>query len=227
VGLALLLVSERPAAAQLTAALSAASDVRWRGLSLNGGGLALSGEIAVDHGSGLFAGASVTGGDTRRFGAQFLAASAQLGAVKRISNGLAVEAGAAATVINSNVFLPFSGHSIEAFAGISGKHLSARLFLSPAYIVENLATAYLDVNGSLRATPQLRLVGHLGLFVPLSQRGAAPLPEARYDLLIGAARAIGPAELRLSWVRTGASAAYLEARRQARDALVVGAGVAF
>lgn len=216
-------VAAVPAAAQLSASVSATSDFRLRGISVNGGGLALSGSVGWDHPSGVFAGAALTGGDTRRFGRQLLGHAAVLGYAGRLRPGLAWEAGVSNTHVFSNVYSRFSGNYVEAFAGISSDTLSARVWFSPDFIRPNLVTAYLDLNAAFRPVERLRLFGHGGLLVPLAGATPAVLPRGRYDLRLGGAAEFDRFEIQVAWVRSGAGEAFLTPRRQSADALQVGA----
>ena len=216
-----------PAAAQPAASVSATSDVRLRGLSLNGGGAALTASLAYDHPSGLYGGVTATGGDTRRFGLQFLSRSVYAGYAGRLTRSLAGEAGIIDTFANSNVFRRFSGHYTEIYAGLGTERINARVFYAPSFFASGLHAAYLDVNGAIRVFPRLRIFGHGGVLVPLGGPGGAILPRARSDLRIGAAAQRGRAEFQLAWVHSGAGGDYLGPRRQAADALIGGASWSF
>ena len=223
----LLSATAGPAHGQLAASLSATSDVRIRGLSLNGGRPALTASLAYDHPSGIYAGAAITAGDTRRFGTRLLGTTASLGYARRLSPGLSWEAGIVDTRVRSNVYQRFSGGYTEAYVGLNAERASVRVFYTPSFFVRGLDTVYVDVNGSLRPLPRLRLFGHAGLLVPLSGPGEAIVPRARYDVRAGVAIERGRGEVQLAWVRSGAGNAYLTPRRQAADALVAAASWSF
>lgn len=212
-----------PAHAQLSASISATSDFRLRGISVNGGALALTGGVAWDDRSGVFAGASITGGDTRRFGGQLLGHNEVIGYAARLRPGLAWEVGVANTQVFSNVYSRFSGNYTEVFAGISSETLSARVSLAPEFIVPGLTAGYLDLNAAFHPAPDLRVFGHGGLLVPLAGATPAVLPRARYDLRLGIAAEFPHAEIQLAWVRSGAGEGFLAPRRQAADVLQIGA----
>ena len=216
-----------PASAQLSASLAAVSDYRIRGLSLNGGGIALTASAGYDHPSGIYAGAAVTAGDTRRYGRQYLGHVEYLGYSARFGRGLAWEAGVSNTHLDSNVFRRFSGHYPEVYAGISAEKLGVRVAYSPAYVLGNLDTLYCEVNGALRPVDRLRVFAHAGVFVPLSDVAPQVLPRARIDTRLGVAATIPRGELRLTWVHSGAGEAYLAPRHQSADALTVGATAFF
>lgn len=211
------------ARAQLAASIAATTDVRLRGLSLNGGRPALTASATYDHPSGVYGGAAVTAGDTRQFGLQLLNYTANLGYAQRLSSRLAWEVGVVDTRVDSNVYQRFSGGYTEAYVGLSSEQASVRMFYTPNFFVRGLNTAYFDLNGSLRPHPRLRLFGHAGLLVPLGSPRAAILPRARYDLRLGMAVERGRGEVQLAWVRSGAGSAFLAPRKQSGDALVAGA----
>jgi uncharacterized protein (TIGR02001 family) len=211
------------AMAQVAASLSVSSDVRLRGLSLNGGGPVATANLVYDHASGAYGGVSVTAGDTSRFGVQFLNLTSHVGYAGRLSRTLAVDVGVIDTRVNSNVYLPSSGRYTEAYVGLGTESVSARLFYTPSFFIKGLDAAYLDLNGNIRPLRWLRAFGHAGLLVPLGDYGEAVLPRARYDLRFGVVAELGRGELQLAWVHSGAGAAFLAPRRQTADALVVGA----
>lgn len=212
-----------PTAAQLAGSLALTSDVRLRGVSLNGGQPALTANLAYDHPSGVYLNAGLTGGDTRRFGVRFLNSTLNLGYAARLSTRSFWEVGAIDTRVSSNVLQRFSGNYTEVYAGIGSEQFSARLFYSPSFFRRDLQAAYLDLNGNLRLLPRVRGFGHFGLLIPLAGNGTGVLPRLRDDTRLGAAVELGRAEVQLTWVRSGAGAAFLEPRQQAANAVIVGA----
>lgn len=210
-----------PAVAQVAGSVSIATDVRLRGISLNGGRPALSLGLAYDHPSGVYVGAAATAGDTRRFGAQFLNRTVNLGYAARLSSRLAWETGVIDTRVESNVFQRFNGGYTEAYVGLNSERFSGRVFYTPRFIRHGTAAAYIDLNGNVRLSPRVRVYGHFGLLVPLGERNDAVLPRARHDLRLGTAIALGRTEVQLAWVRSGAGAAFLAPRRQDPDALIL------
>lgn len=221
--IALASLSAAPAAAQFAGSVSAATDVRIRGISLNGGRTALTLGLAYDHSSGVYVGAAATAGDTRRFGAQFLSRSINLGYAARLSPRFAWEAGVIDTRVESNVFQRFKGGYTEAYVGLNSERFSGRVFYTPRFFQHDVGAVYVDLNGNIRLSQRLRAFGHIGLLVPLGQRNGTVLPRARHDLRLGTALAFGRAEVQLAWVRSGAGTAYLGPRRQDPEALILSA----
>lgn len=207
--------------AQVAGSVALVSDVRLRGLSLNGGGAALRAGVAYDDPSGVYLGAGVTAGDTRSLGFRFLNSTVNLGYAARLSSRAAWEVGVIDTRVNSSVSQRFSAGYTEVYAGLNTEHFGARIFYSPDFLTAGLNAAYLDLNGNIRPLPRLRIFGHFGLLLPLGGPGETVLPRARNDLRLGTAVELGRGELQLAWVRSGAGAAFLEPRRQAADSLIV------
>jgi uncharacterized protein (TIGR02001 family) len=220
-------VAPAPAGAQVALGVAATTDVRLRGLSLNGGRPALTASLAYDHPSGLYAGAAATAGDTRRSGVRLLNYIANLGYARRLDAGLAADVGAIHTQVYSNVDRRFSGSYTEVYAGLSSELFSARLFYAPSFFVRGFDAIYVDVNANLRPAARLRLFGHGGLLVPLGAGGAGIVPRTRYDTRFGIAAERGRGELQLAWVRSGAGPAFLAPRGQSPDAIIVGASLFF
>jgi uncharacterized protein (TIGR02001 family) len=216
-------LSAAPGRAQLAGSLAVATDYRLRGLSLNGGGLAVTASLFHDRRDGIYAGASATVGDTRRFGPQFLSHVVNVGYAARIDERISWEAGFSRTQVHSNVFTRVSGNYAEFYGGLSTESASARLFVSRDFLASGLHTLYLDLNGTLSPAERLRLSGHFGLLVPLGAANAGVLPRARYDLRLAAAADLGRHDISVAFVRSGAGREFLAQRLQVRDAIVVGA----
>lgn len=216
-----------PAAAQLAATVTVQSDFRLRGLSMNGGGPVLSGIVSYDHPSGLFAEASATGGDTRRFGSELLGYSARAGYSKRLTSRLAIDFGAAQTKLVWRVNRAFSGNYPELFVGLSGEQASVRVSYSPSYLVRGDAALYVEANGGFRIADPVRVTGHVGWLTPLSSPRGNFLPDARQDVSLAVVAALRQVDLQVSIVHSGAGARYLQPRGQSANALVVGASLHF
>lgn len=208
---------------QLAGSVSAVSDYRLRGLSLNGGRVAITTGVSYDHSSGAYLGASATTGDTRRFGVRFLGHTEYIGYAARLTPRLSWEIGGSNTQVYSNVLNPFSGRYREVYAGLSTEQVSARLSYSPSFFARGAGALYLDLNGAVRPAKGLRVFGHAGLLMPVGSRNPAVLPQSRYDLRFGAAAEFKRTEIQVNWTRSGADRSFLENRQQSRDALIIGA----
>ena len=203
--------------------MTAVSDFRLRGLSLNGGRPAISTTVAYDDDSGLYLGGALTSGDTRRFGIRFLGHNEFIGYARRLTPTLSGEIGVSNTQSNSYVSSRFSGSYTEGYLGLSTERLSVRFSYTPSFFERGTGALYVDVNGNHRLRDNARLFGHIGILTPVGRGNPNILPRSRYDTRIGAALEMRRGEIQLGWVRSGADRRYLKERRQARDALVVGA----
>lgn len=216
-------MAHAPAYAQAAASISAVSDFRLRGLSLNAGRAAVSTTVTYDDDSGVYMGGSFTTGDTRRFGLRFLGHSEFIGYARRFGPSVSAEIGVSNTQSNSYVLSRFSGSYTEAYVGLSTERLSARVSYTPSFFRAGTGALYLDMNGNYRLRDNARVFGHLGILAPVGRGNPNILPRSRYDVRVGGALELGRGELQLAWVRSGADRGYLAERQQARDALVIGA----
>lgn len=211
------------ATAQVAGSVTVASDYRLRGLSLNGGGLVVTGGIAYDDESGVYLGGSVTGGQTDRFGPQILSHIEYVGYARRFESDVTLDVGLSNTQVFSNVLRRFSGSYTEVYAGVSSDAVSAHIYLSPSFIAPGLRTAYVDLNATLRPARRVRVLGHIGVLIPLAGNGATVAPQSRDDLRFGVVLELARSEIQLAWTRSGAADRFLADRRQPRNAIVVGA----
>jgi uncharacterized protein (TIGR02001 family) len=216
-----------PASAQLGFSASVDSDYRFRGLSLSDGKPDLSLNLAYDHPSGFYAGASAIAAEGVDGGVRMFGYLEYAGLTRRIDAHMSWDAG-----VSNSEYLekPYSGYRsdyTELYAGLSVDSVSAHVYYSPSYLGAGLSTIYVDLNGAYRPARHLRLFGHAGLLTPLS--GSADLGgrRERYDLRAGVAADFGGAEMRLAWTATGPGAGYAAGFAQGRDAVVVGASYFF
>lgn len=235
------------ARAQLVAAATVESQYRFRGVSLTDGEPDVRLSLSYDHASGAYAGASIIGGETARDGVQALGYVAYAGFAKQMANGLGWDVGA--TNADMILYLPVQqiirsaqntpgapGYNpsaaqdatqryrinySELYAGVSMPDLSARLYVSPDYLGQNLRTAYLDVTASIRPMSQLRLYAHLGGLTPLGGSEGPNSDRQHGDLGAGAAWEFRHSEVQLGWTATTPQLEYPVGYRQARDALIV------
>lgn len=212
-----------PVLAQVSGSVTLVSDFRLRGLSLNDGNIAVAAEVAVDHPTGIYAGASVVAGDTSRFGKEVLNHTAYLGYVTAVDDQTTVDFGLSHTQVYSNVAVPFSGSYTEIYAGVSLRRTSVRVSVTPSFIEPGLRAAYIDVNRTIPVTQRLRLLAHVGLLIPLGGTDAPILPTSRFDTRVGVARQFTRGEVQLHWSHTSADAQFLSERLQQRDAIVASA----
>lgn len=136
--------------------LVAASDERFRGRSLTGEEASLRATLAWDHGSGAYAGASLSNasfyGHRRAALVAYGGASGPLDAGQRWDAGLTVS-------------LHVGDHDYdyaEAYLGASGEHWSLRLAASPGYYGSDVATQYAELGLAWPLVEDWQLQLHAG-----------------------------------------------------------------
>jgi uncharacterized protein (TIGR02001 family) len=192
----------------LGASLSLDSNYLLRGVSLSDGRPALSLAFAYDDPSGAYGDATVVGSDTRPSGVEVLGYVLRAGYAQRLASGMSWDVGLTHTALAAYADQRYSAHYTEIYAGLSRNGLSAHVYLSPRYFDEGVATAYVDVDGSVRPWRSWRLFGHLGLLTPLSTPDPPTSRRPRFDVRLGLARAFRNLELHAAWTATTPSAIY-------------------
>jgi uncharacterized protein (TIGR02001 family) len=178
------------------------SDYRYRGISLSSGLPAATLDLAYDHSTGLYAGASAIGavvsGQARSLG--FIE---YLGYVTPRRNGASFDVG----VNNQNLAYFYGDRRIplnysEVYVGVVGDSLSAHLHYSPNYLQPGYGALYAELDGSFKPAENWRLFAHLGETVPVGEvEGRHP----RFDARAGVARQFGRLELQASVTTTDPS----------------------
>ena len=191
-----------PAAlAQLSGSLAVLSDYRFRGRSLSDNKATAQLTLNYDRDDGWYAGAMAARAKLED------SPSAQLvaygGYAQRLPGGMGWEAGATQTVFTG----ASAANYFEAYAGLSGEQVSARLYYSPRYFGSSTRTVYAEANGFLRLGATLRLVGHAGLLRALGGEGVGTVSGQRYDYRLGLAAQLGDIDLQLARV-TGIARRY-------------------
>jgi uncharacterized protein (TIGR02001 family) len=192
-----------PAAAQVSAAATILSDNRSRGYSLSDGRPAAIVDLSYDHPSGLYGTVSGSVVATRHDGLQPLGLLLNAGYAERLNTGLTVDAG-----VTHSRYSRYSNRAAETaytevYAGLSGKFLTGRIYVSPDYLEHG--SLYGELNGSLPLAAKLRLSGHAGLLVPFRQSSYDESYGRDVDWRIGITRQSGPLSLQAAWtaVRPG------------------------
>ncbi|WP_165837177.1 TorF family putative porin [Phenylobacterium hankyongense] len=213
-----------PAAAQVGASLSAASDYRFRGVSLSNGRPTLSLDLSRDDPSGLYMGASATVAGAHA-GPQLLELQEYVGYVRRTRGPWAIDAG----LTNSDYAryderLPSIAYQ-EAYVGLVGRRLAYHLHYSPNYFGQPYGTLYSEVDGTIRTANDLRLSGHLGLLAPTG--GRRDDKDLQYDWRLAIAAAVRGFDVQLAWTGARPDSESEAGHARRRSALVVGVSKAF
>jgi uncharacterized protein (TIGR02001 family) len=213
-----------PALAQVSGSAMLYSDYRYRGRSLSAGEPAATLSVNYDGPSGVYAGASVIGPDTRQGGVQLLGYIVDVGDVVQTSEGSAWDFGAINYHLANYQTASRTVDFTEAYAGLVTRYTSFHLYYSPDYAHLGARTLYADLDASFRPAPTLRLFGHLGA---LASVGGSDLGKEQFDLKLGIARQIRDGEVSIAWTHLTPAAAFAGGDNQSRDALVLGAAYFF
>jgi uncharacterized protein (TIGR02001 family) len=185
--------------AQLSGSAAVLSDYRFRGLSLNDDRPTPQLTLNYDRDDGWYAGAMASHAKLEETSTAQLVAYG--GYARRLPGGVGWEAGVAQTV-----FTQLSADNYaEAYVGVSGEQVSARLYFSPRYFGRPVRTLYAEANGFLRLGETLRLVGHAGLLRALGgEDSIGPLSGHRFDFRLGLAAQVGDFDVQLARVTRAA-----------------------
>jgi hypothetical protein len=236
------------ALAQLVGSVAVESQYRSEGVALTDGKPDLRLGVSYDHPSGVYAGASLIGGETAHDGIRGLGWAAYLGYAEKTGSGLTWDIGA--TTAQINLFLSIdplqraaaqaTGYAqtygasgpitytfhyradyTEVYGGFSWGSTSVHLYASPDYLGQSLRTAYLDVTETFRPVTHLRLYAHAGALTPLEGSAGPGSDREHYDLGAGAAWELRHGEIQLSWTDITPRVQYPIGYPQARSAVIV------
>lgn len=214
------LVAADPAAAEVGAALSVYSDAQFRGYSLSGYRPVATVDLSYDDPSGFYGSLSasaVAQDGVRPFGLQLGA-----GYARRLSSGTTLDFGVTQSTYRSYATGTASNSYSEIYAGLARGSLSSRLSFSPHYFRSGEWTLYGEVNGNFNLSARLRLIGHLGLLVPVRTPRYAG-SRAEHDWRLGLAHDLGRFTLHADVRGGGPGRDFYSGREHRRTRLVVGA----
>lgn len=189
------LCSAGVAQAQWSGSATVESDYRFRGVSLGGGKPSVRLAANYDGPHGWYAGAAATQSQVapgERYG-QLLGYA---GFVVPLADA-ALDLGATTAVFVGERRYDFS----ELSAGLLFQSAALRLNYSPDYFGRHVQTVYLDASGSAPIAGNLRLIGHAGVLVPVSNIvSAAPnANRVRADARVGVGWSRGVLDVNLAW----------------------------
>jgi hypothetical protein len=233
------LAAPTTARAQLAGAATLESEYRLRGVALSDGEPVLRLGLSYDHASGAYAGVSAIVGQTAHSGVRPLGYVAFVGVAGQAPQGLSWDVGASNSQIT--LYLPaaralrplpsaiypqtntykYTANYTEIYGGLSARDVSARLYLSPDYLGQDLKAAYLDVTAAARPIRRLRLYGHVGALTPLGGSARPDGDREQYDVATGAAWEYRHGEIQLAWSAAAPEMEYPVGYRQKRSALVL------
>jgi hypothetical protein len=224
------------------------SQYRSRGVALTDGKPDLRLGVSYDHPSGVYAGASLIGGETAHEGIRGLGWTAYLGYAEKTDKGLTWDIGATTSQINlylridplqrsaapATSYAQTYGQSgpqiytfryradyTEVYGGLSWGSTSVHLYASPDYLGQSLRTAYLDLTETFRPLTHVRLYAHAGALTPLEGSAGPGSDREHYDLGAGAAWELRHGEIQLSWTGIAPRVQYPIGYPQARSAVII------
>nr|WP_087575723.1 TorF family putative porin [Sphingomonas sp. CDS-1] len=200
-GCALLLTAHlfaTPAAAQLGGSLTLSSQTRLRGQPISDHRPVAELEMVHDGDEGFYLGAAAALVATRDEGLKPLSFRPYAGFAKRLSDAATIDVGIVHNRYSSYSAINGGGSYTEAYVGIAGRHVSGRLYLSPAYFRRDAPTLYMELNGHLGLARNWTLVGHAGRLTFLKDRPDSYAGDAT-DWRLGLRRRLGRVDLDVAW----------------------------
>jgi len=209
-----------PGTAQTSAAASIFSDDRFRGYTLSDGRPVGILDLYYDDPSGFYGTLSGKLVANDHEGLQPLGLILNAGYAKRLSSGLTIDAGVTHSDYSEYSDRAAARSYTEAYAGLSNKFLTARIYASPDYLKGG--TIYGELNAKAEIAPMLSLSGHAGLLVPLGGGGPGYTYRRELDWRIGIARQFGSVTLQAAWTGVSPGQNLYRYGYHRREALVFG-----
>lgn len=224
---ALTALGATPVAAEVAFGATAATDFRYRGITLSDDQPIASLKGSFDHASGFYASGSTIAVRKKGGGIDYLGHQIYAGVAGRLADGPSWDVGVADTRV-ADIDAGRGHYSYrEVYAGLSGRRLSGHVYYSPDYLGEGVKTVYASLDGSLSPRPGWKLNAHAGLLAPFDKPPTSELRETQFDFSAGVARTLGRAELQLNWTHHGPRGGYGAFTSPRRDAVVAGISWSF
>lgn len=186
-----------PAAAQWAGTLTLSSQARLRGRPVSDHQPAAGLELVHDDPRGFYLGGAASLVASRDSGLQPLSFTQYAGFARRLPHDLTMDMG----VVHSG-YTEYSGIGggsyTEAYAGLTGPHLSGRLSLSPGYFGRDRPTLYAELEGHAGIGRNGSLFAHAGLLAPLKNQPGY-VQSSVIDWRIGARRRFGRVDVDAAW----------------------------
>lgn len=208
------------AEAQVGAVASVYSEDRYRGLSFSDGRPVAILDISYDAADGLYGALSGSVVATRDEGIQMLGYGVNGGYATRLKPGLTLDVGVVHSHYSHYSGLAAGRSYTEAYAGVSGRRLGARLSISPNYLGAARWTAHGEVDGHLDLSRWTVIEGDIGALTAIGsnyRRSGRP----QFDARLGVAQRAGPVTLHAA-VTTRSKAYFYSGPAHGRTAFVAG-----
>jgi uncharacterized protein (TIGR02001 family) len=187
-----------PASAQVAGRIGVQSDYLLRGASITRHRAVGTLDLSYDFPVGVYLNGSTFGALPSGGHLGLVGLIGDIGYARRLSSKLSVDAGVTRT---QYIGVGARGYSVgytELYGGLSGRHLSARLYYSPDYFRPGVQTLYGEVGGDIGLVAGVRLNGHVGTVVYLDRPAALPPARTQYDWMVGLFRQFGPVDLHMA-----------------------------
>jgi uncharacterized protein (TIGR02001 family) len=172
--------------------VSVFSDDRFRGYSLSYNRPVAIADLSYDAPDGLYAALTGSAVATRHDGVQPLGLQLNGGYAKKLSANVSLDFGMTHSEYSRYSSSGPAKSYTEAYAGLSGKFLSGRVYLSPDYVRSGDWSLYGELDGHIPAEGKWRLTAHAGLLVPFRTRVGYESYHPEFDWRVGVARDFGP-----------------------------------
>jgi uncharacterized protein (TIGR02001 family) len=194
--------------AQVASRVSLQSNYEIRGISITDGRPIGELDLSYDFTSGIFLNGSAFGALSDHDHPGLAGFIGDAGYARRLNQWLSADAGVTRTEYVGIGKNGVSTGYTEAYAGLTARHLSARLYYSPDYFQSGAQTLYGELAGDIGLVAGIRLNAHLGALGYLRAGAGAPQNDVRYDWLIGASRQFGAIDVHMSVSDGGPNAHY-------------------
>ena len=215
-----------PARAQLSGSINLETDYRLRGYSLSKGRPTGTAHLAYDHPSGIYLGAAAIG-VAGRDEESLLGVQGNVGYARRLSPTVSVDAGIHRSEYKTGYYGEWARYT-EGYVGLTVRQVTARIFYSPHYFQEGVATVYGEVDAAMQPAPNWRLIAHIGA---LSYVRLPPYyygnRDTQLDWRFAASRQIGRFEVHAALSGGGPGKEYYAGKERDRTVLTAGASVNF
>jgi len=225
VGPALALVVT-PARAEIGAALTIASQDRFRGYSVSDGYPATTLSVSYDDAAGPYVEGSIMIAGNPSDGVERSRFEGNAGYAVRIRNGPTLDAGI--------VHAEYTGYRIygreavftEIYAGLITGNLSAHVHYSPNYFQHGVSTFYADADVAVPLAPHFRLHAHYGMLFQLDG-GREPAGTRLRDWRIGASADVKSLTFEAALASGSNKRGFYGAVRNGGTALILSVSAAF
>lgn len=215
-----------PALAQVAGSIGIESDYRLRGYSLSDGRPTATAQVAYDHRSGAYLNVAAIG-VAGRDQAELLGLQGNIGYARRLSPTVSIDGGVHRSAYKIGYYGEWERYT-EGYVGLTVRQVTARIFYSPHYFREGVATVYGEIDAALQPSPKWRLSAHAGALtyvrLPAYYYGNR---KRQLDWRLAASRQFGRFEVHAALSGGGPGKEYYAGKVRDRTALTAGASLNF